>query len=235
MKHSANQPVSSPLHPVDAKNAARFEADVRDWLEKAVIGLNLCPFARAPMRQGLIAFVVTAAADANQLLLELEHQALALARINPSQLETTLLIHPFVLHDFIDYNFFLDEANALVKRLDLEGVLQIASFHPLYQFAGTDADDVTNLTNRSPYPILHLLREESISRAVDGMQDPEALTQPRDLKTPGACRVEQTLPLAYLNRREPAQLSAGQAICSYNSPAVSPPKAPAHLVLRKFL
>jgi hypothetical protein len=150
-------------------------AATRNWLEKAVIGLRLCPFAAEAHRGQRIRYRVSAEASNVGLLEELCEELELLRDTDPQQCETTLLIHPHALADFHDYNDFLDEADAAVRGLGLEGELQIASFHPHYQFAGTGADDIENYTNRSPYPMLHLLREASISRAVAGFAGVEEI------------------------------------------------------------
>ena len=146
-------------------------AATRDWVEKAVIGLNLCPFAKAVYVKDQIRYVVSAARDDDALLrdlsAELEHLAISAA----DAIDTTLLIHPYVLNDFLDYNAFLDVADAALEALDLDGQLQVASFHPDYQFDGTVPGDIENFTNRSPYPTLHLLRETSVERAVAAFPD----------------------------------------------------------------
>jgi hypothetical protein len=143
----------------------------RTWLERAVIGLNLCPFAKAVHVKQRIRYVVTDATDVGRLEDELVRE-LELLRDTPmAEIETTLLIHPDVLNDFIDYNFFLARADATVKRLGLRGTIQVASFHPRYEFAASSEDDMSNYTNRSPYPMLHLLREESVDRAVAAFPD----------------------------------------------------------------
>jgi hypothetical protein len=141
--------------------------ETRRWITNVVIGLNLCPFARRPFEGGLIRYSVTDAADAEALRAELERELLALAAIPSTEVETAFLIHPAALADFLDYNDFVAECDDLLADLELEGVIQIAGFHPLYRFAGTRPDDVTNYTNRSPYPMLHLLREDSVSRVND--------------------------------------------------------------------
>ena len=140
--------------------------DTQKWLEKAVIGLNLCPFAKAVHVKNQIRYVVSAATTPEALLADLIVELETLAECSAEKIETTLLIHPDTLTDFLDYNDFLDVADAAVEDLDLGGVLQVASFHPQYQFDGTAADDIDNYTNRAPYPTLHLLREESIEKAV---------------------------------------------------------------------
>lgn len=143
----------------------------RLWLERAVIGLNLCPFAKAVHVKQQIRYVVSHAETPEALLEELVGELQLLAAADPQQVEMTLLMHPRVLQDFLDYNDFLELADAAVEQLDLGGVLQIASFHPDYQFAGTAPDDIENYTNRSPYPTLHLLREASIDQAVAAFPD----------------------------------------------------------------
>jgi hypothetical protein len=142
------------------------------WLEKAVIGLNLCPFAKAVHVKKQIRYVVSDATTPEALLEQLMDELQRLSDTDPEQVDTTLLIHPWVLEDFEDYNEFLDVADAALEDMQLDGELQVASFHPQYQFADTAPDDITNYTNRSPYPILHLLREESVDRAVEAF--PEA-------------------------------------------------------------
>lgn len=136
------------------------------WLERAVIGLNLCPFAKAVHVKGQIRYVVSEAGHVDALIEDLIDELEKLASAKPEEIDTTLLIHPHVMQDFLDYNDFLDIADAVVEEMKLAGIIQIASFHPQYQFAGTAIDDITNYTNRSPYPTLHLLREESVERAV---------------------------------------------------------------------
>jgi hypothetical protein len=150
-------------------------AATRTWLERAVIGLNLCPFAKAVHVKQQIRYVVSQAQEAPALLDELRRELLWLAQADPAEVDTTLLIHPQLMQDFLDFNDFLHEAEALLDELGLEGVLQIASFHPRFQFAGTAIDDIGNFTNRAPYPTLHLLREASIDRAVEAFPEPEAI------------------------------------------------------------
>lgn len=133
------------------------------WIASIVIKLNLCPFAQRVYQDDRIRYVVSNAVEPEQLLDELTHELDLLAATPLAEIETTLLIHPHALNDFLDYNDFLDDCDRVIKRCRLRGVIQIASFHPDYQFAGTDAEDVENYTNRSPYPMLHLLREDSIS------------------------------------------------------------------------
>lgn len=150
---------------------ANVVAETRDWLTKAVIGLNLCPFAKAVQVKDQIRFAVSDATDAEGVLTDLQDELVLLAETDPGQIDTTLLILPDTLDDFLEFNDFEDLADRLLKRMRLVGELQVATFHPQFQFADTEPDDITNYTNRSPYPILHLLREDSIDRAVESFPD----------------------------------------------------------------
>lgn len=141
------------------------------WLETAVIGLNLCPFAKAVHAKQQIRYVLTDACTEEALLADLLHELELLYDADPDQVETTLLIHPHVLADFADYNQFLDVADAAVSELDMDGEIQVASFHPDYQFADSGPHDIENYSNRAPYPTLHLLRETSVARAVEAFPD----------------------------------------------------------------
>ena len=145
---------------------ATVVAHTQTWLERAVIGLNLCPFAKAVHVKGQIRYVVSEASTPEALADELVRELEFLAEANAETVDTTLLMHPFVLQDFLDFNDFLEVADGIVEELELDGMLQVASFHPRFQFENTEPDDITNYTNRSPYPTLHLLREESVERAV---------------------------------------------------------------------
>jgi hypothetical protein len=157
-------------------------AATREWLLRAVIGLNLCPFAKAVEVKDKILYTVSNARDAEQLCADLHRALEHLHGVDAEQVETTLLIHPYVLHDFLDYNDFLDVADALIEDMDLAGEIQIASFHPHYQFAGTSAEAIENYTNRSPYPMLQLLRESSIESAIDSYPDAESIYE-RNIET----------------------------------------------------
>ncbi|WP_286997320.1 MULTISPECIES: DUF1415 domain-containing protein [Comamonas] len=150
-------------------------ADTVCWLEKAVIGLNLCPFAKSVHVKGQIHYVVSQATDAEGVAIDLHRELEALAEISPEKRDTTLLILPHALQDFLDFNDFTELADDLVEELDLGGILQVASFHPMFQFEGTDVDDVTNCTNRAPYPTLHLIREDSIDKAVEAFPEAEMI------------------------------------------------------------
>lgn len=149
-----------------AEHADQVIAATRNWLERAVIGLQLCPFAAAPHLSGRVRYYVSAQRSGVGLLEELSDELKSLQDADPLKCETTLLIHPQAFANFLEYNDFLDACDAAVSELGFEGELQVASFHPRYQFAGTAAEDIENYTNRSPYPMLHLLREASVTRAV---------------------------------------------------------------------
>lgn len=155
----------APMDPQSVIDATRR------WIVSMVIGLNLCPFARRVFEGDKIRYVVSEAADEQQLLEELARELKFLAATPIDTVETTLLIHPRVFKDFLDYNDFLDPAEQLLADLGLQGVIQIASFHPDYQFADTEPDAAENYTNRSPYPMLHLLREESVSAVANDSEE----------------------------------------------------------------
>ncbi|QOT77457.1 DUF1415 domain-containing protein [Cupriavidus basilensis] len=157
-------PIASP--------SRQFIVDAtQQWLERAVIGLNLCPFAKAVHVKRQIRYTVSDATDTEGVLANLETELRTLAEADPAEIDTTLLIVPHALAEFLDYNDFLYFAERLLKSLRLAGILQIASFHPHYEFGGSEPDDIENYTNRAPYPILHLLREDSIARAVAAFPD----------------------------------------------------------------
>ena len=166
----------------DGVPAALAIAETRAWMRRAVIGLNLCPFARAVDVKEQIRYVFSDATDPEALLATLIVELQRLADTDPAVVDTTMLIHPRVLTDFEDFNDFLELADAAVEDLDLDGVLQVASFHPRFQFADTEPDDITNATNRSPYPTLHLLREDSVDRAVAAFPEAEAIFE-RNMET----------------------------------------------------
>lgn len=147
----------------------------RHWLEKAVIGLNLCPFAKAVYVKNQVRLVVSQARHADGLLEELDRELDMLAATPADEIDTTLLIHPTLFDDFLDFNDFLEIAEGVVDEHGLEGVIQLASFHPQFQFDGTEPDDIGNYTNRAPFAILHLLREESVERAVEAFPEAEAI------------------------------------------------------------
>ena len=168
--------------------------DTVRWLEKAVIGLNLCPFAKGVHVKGQIHYAVSNASDAEGVAEALHQELEGLAEANAEKRDTTLLILPHALQDFLDFNDFLEIADAMIEELDLGGILQVASFHPQFQFDGTDVDDVTNCTNRSPYPILHLLREDSIDKAVEVFPEAESIFE-RNMETLESIGIEGWLDL----------------------------------------
>lgn len=157
-------------------------AATRRWLEKAVIGLNLCPFAKSVYVKNQVRFVVSDARHLDAFLEQLDEELDFLAAADKEQVDTTLLIHPTLFADFLDFNEVIGIAEEAIEEHELEGVLQIASFHPRFQFEDTDPDDITNYTNRSPYPTLHLLREDSITRAVAAYPDADKIAE-RNIET----------------------------------------------------
>jgi uncharacterized protein len=154
----------------------------QQWLERAVIGLNLCPFAKAVHSKGQIRWVLSEATTTNALLHTLNFELDWLANADPQAVDTTVLVHPHVLQDFLDFNDFLDMADAALEHLHLDGVLQIASFHPQFLFAGTAPDDIGNFSNRAPFPTLHLLREDSVEKAVAAFPEAESIFE-RNIQT----------------------------------------------------
>ncbi|MBE0624270.1 MAG: DUF1415 domain-containing protein [Burkholderiales bacterium] len=157
-------------------------AATRRWLERAVIGLQLCPFAKAVHVKKQIRYVVSAAQTTEELLADLIAELRTLQAADAAAIDTTLLVHPHVLDDFLDYNDFLELADAAVADEGLEGEIQLASFHPQYQFTGSRPEDIENYSNRSPYPTLHLLREASIERAVAAYPDASEIFE-RNMET----------------------------------------------------
>ena len=178
--HSADLPAPSarldtPTAAADAATDAIVVQDMVRWLERAVIGLNLCPFAKGVHTKGQIHYAVSAATDGRELLQDLQRELEALAEASPEKRDTTLLIAPRCMEDFLDFNDFLELADEMLDVLDLGGILQIASFHPQFQFDGTEVDDITNATNRAPFPTLHLIREESLDAAVEAFPEAEMI------------------------------------------------------------
>jgi hypothetical protein len=163
-------------------DAIQAEADTRRWLERAVIGLNLCPFAKAVHVKAQIHYAVHLPTEEAGLMDALLSEANDLAAVEAAVRDTTLLIAPNTLADFLDFNDFLARAERKLSRAGFEGVFQLASFHPQFQFAGTEPDDIENATNRAPYPTLHLLREDSVSRAVEAFPEAEAIFE-RNIET----------------------------------------------------
>jgi hypothetical protein len=167
---------------MDARHGEQVVAAVRRWVDAAVIGLNLCPFARPVVAGDRVRYRVSHATRPDALGVDLVEELRLLAAADAVTVETTLLIHPWVLSDFLAFNDFLAVAEALVEELGLRGAVQIASFHPGYRFAGTRAEDPGNCTNRAPFPILHLLREASVERALAAIADPAAIYE-RNIET----------------------------------------------------
>ena len=163
-------------------DTAAIIAETRAWVDRAVIGLNLCPFAKAVQVKGQIRYVVCPASEPAELLNTLCDELHRLAESDPQDVDTTLLIHPAALTDFLDFNDFLAVADAAVEEHGYAGILQVASFHPQFQFADTHINDVSNATNRTPFPTLHLLREDSVARAVDVYPDPDVIVE-RNIQT----------------------------------------------------
>jgi hypothetical protein len=159
----------------NASEQGRFIWAAQEWVNTLVVGMNLCPFAKRELVQSRVRFAVTEAATEEALLMALQDELELLA--SDAKIETTLLIHPYALPDFLAYNQFLDLADSLLAQLEVEGLYQVASFHPDYQFGGTAADDAENYTNRSPFPMLHLLREESLERAIADYPDVDQIPE----------------------------------------------------------
>lgn len=178
------------------------------WLEMVVIGLNLCPFAKSIHVKRQIRYSVSFANNSQALLEDFKRELTGLVAARPDQIESTLFIHPQVLEDFQDYLHFLEDCDATLEELELDGIIQVASFHPHYQFEGTKADDVENYSNRSPYPTLHLLRESSVTRAVESFPDTATIYESNisTLKQIGKAGMEEMI----------ASLMAGNASKSGN-------------------
>ncbi|WP_018413441.1 DUF1415 domain-containing protein [Methyloversatilis thermotolerans] len=156
-------------------NTEDVVAAMRDWLEKAVIGLNLCPFAKAVYVKEQVRYVVSEAKHLDGFLEDIDREIDLLAAADPQQIDTTLIMHPTLLEDFLDFNDFLDIVDEAVTEHGLEGVIQVAAFHPRWQFADTEPDDIGNYTNRAPFPTIHLLREASVERAVEAFPETETI------------------------------------------------------------
>jgi uncharacterized protein len=155
----------------DSPEARAAIATTEHWLKTAVIGLNLCPFAKAVQVKNQIRYVASDATNIDALADDLVAELELLAEASEEKIDTTLIVCPNVLNDFLDFNDFLEVADGIVEELELDGILQVAPFHPRFQFEGTEPDDITNYTNRSPFPTLHLLREDSVTRAVEAFPD----------------------------------------------------------------
>ncbi|MCW7468113.1 DUF1415 domain-containing protein [Leptospira kanakyensis] len=159
--------------PKDTEDTILHET--KEWILKAVIGLNFCPFAKPTFHSNTIRYTISQSKNTKDLLSDLKSELLFLKESDPKTTETSLLIHPYVLGDFLDQNDFLDDADLLLNQLELEGIIQIANFHPEFQFAGKKKNDITNFVGRSPYQTLHLLREDNITRIVDSHPDIDSI------------------------------------------------------------
>ena len=187
---------SSDSHDANASLQAVL-TPVQRWLEQGVIGLNLCPFARAVHVKGQIRWVVlSGVSDPEDLRQHVRAELQHLAGTQASQIDTTLIILPDALADFVDFGLFVEGLNPLLKREGLKGVLQIASFHPQFEFAGEDPASVSHYTNRSPYPVIHLLREASMSAAIEKFGDTDRIWQSNidRLASMSASDLEQVFP-----------------------------------------
>ncbi len=172
---SNNHCMTTPALQAPKMNEDLILQQTRQWLEKAVIGLNLCPFAKAVYVKNQVRLVVSKARHADDLLEELDRELDLLVATPATEIDTTLLIHPTLFEDFLDFNDFLEIAEDVIDEHELEGVVQLASFHPQFQFEGTEIDDMSNYTNRAPFAILHLLREDSVERAVEAFPQAETI------------------------------------------------------------
>jgi len=183
--------MNNPQHPDTETIIARY----RCWIERVVIALNLCPFARKPYEGDRVRYVVSDAGAPELLLADLEHELKLLRKTDAGTTETTLLIHPYTLQDFLDYNDFLGAVDDVLGQGGYAGEFQVASLHPRYRFAGTEKDDAENYTNRSPYPALHILREADIEQALTGFATPEQIPEQniRAMKKLGAERMRAIL------------------------------------------
>ena len=158
-----------------SSNTELITREVGDWLNDVVIGLNLCPFAAKPMRNRQIKTFVSHAETEETLLQDILEQLLELESTSSEKIDTTLVVVPNMLSDFYDYNLFIDWIEALLRQQNWQGIFQLATFHPNYCFGGTEPEDAENLTNRSPYPIFHLLREDSMEKVLKHYPDPESI------------------------------------------------------------
>ncbi|MCW8344782.1 DUF1415 domain-containing protein [Vibrio sp. ZSDZ65] len=175
-----------------------IEGQVQQWLKEVVIGLNLCPFAAKPERNKQIKTFVSLANKEEGLLEDILGELMLLEQTEPEDLETTLVVVPNMLDDFMDYNFFIDWVEALIKQNDWEGIYQVATFHPNYCFGGAEPEDAENLTNRSPYPIFHLIREASMAKVLKHYPDPDAIPDNNIARVSGLSEVERKKLFPYL-------------------------------------
>lgn len=183
-------------------NKTAITTEVEQWLNDVVIGLNLCPFAAKPQRNQQIKIFVSEAVTEEQLLQDILQQLLELEGSSAQSLETTLVVVPNMLEDFFEYNFFIDWVEALITQQDWQGIFQVATFHPHYCFGGTRPEDDENLTNRSPYPIFHLIREESMEKVLKYYPNPEAIPDTNIARVSALSDQErrQLFPYLFLNK-----------------------------------
>lgn len=182
----------------DHENHTIVEQRVRQWLEQVVIGLNLCPFASKPYQAQQIRFSISSSQTEEKLLMELITELELLASKPDSEIETTLLIAPNMLIKFEEYNQFLNHVDALIEQMNYQGIFQVASFHPDYQFAGTLPEDAENLTNRAPYPTLHLIREASLERVLKHYPNPETIPDTNIKRVSNLTKHEKKILFPYL-------------------------------------
>ncbi|MGI9894270.1 DUF1415 domain-containing protein [Vibrio natriegens] len=189
---------STPTKQTTDINAITQQVD--QWLNDVVIGLNLCPFAAKPQRNKQIKIFVSEASQEEALLEDILLQLIELSNTEPEKLETTLVVVPNMLDDFWDYNLFIDWVEGLIKQQDWEGIFQVATFHPDYCFGGAEPEDDENLTNRSPYPIFHLIREESMEKVLKHYPDPESIPDTNIARVSALSEEERKTLFPYLFR-----------------------------------
>ncbi|AEX21771.1 MULTISPECIES: DUF1415 domain-containing protein [Vibrio] len=189
---------STPTNQTTDVNAITQQVD--QWLNDVVIGLNLCPFAAKPQRNKQIKIFVSEASQEEALLEDILLQLIELSNTEPEKLETTLVVVPNMLDDFWDYNLFIDWVEGLIKQQDWEGIFQVATFHPDYCFGGAEPEDDENLTNRSPYPIFHLIREESMEKVLKHYPDPESIPDTNIARVSALSEEERKTLFPYLFR-----------------------------------
>ncbi|WMN88442.1 DUF1415 domain-containing protein [Vibrio parahaemolyticus] len=189
---------STPTNQTTDINAITQQVD--QWLNDVVIGLNLCPFAAKPQRNKQIKIFVSEASQEEALLEDILLQLIELSNTEPEKLETTLVVVPNMLGDFWDYNLFIDWVEGLIKQQDWEGIFQVATFHPDYCFGGAEPEDDENLTNRSPYPIFHLIREESMEKVLKHYPDPESIPDTNIARVSALSEEERKTLFPYLFR-----------------------------------
>ncbi|BDR13423.1 DUF1415 domain-containing protein [Vibrio sp. STUT-A11] len=189
---------STPTNQTTDLNAITQQVD--QWLNDVVIGLNLCPFAAKPQRKKQIKIFVSEASQEEALLEDILLQLIELSNTEPEKLETTLVVVPNMLDDFWDYNLFIDWVEGLIKQQNWEGIFQVATFHPDYCFGGAEPEDDENLTNRSPYPIFHLIREESMEKVLKHYPDPESIPDTNIARVSALSEEERKTLFPYLFR-----------------------------------